>query len=286
MNCAYLKVVGTATSYTGPQMFVANTGKCTTTEGVEISYPNPGDSVEYGGGYSGNITVPSTSDCATMPGNNNEITVFANGGSSGLNSSSSSTLTSSTTASNTSSTSSSTTKSTTSSTSTHHSSSSSSSTSSSHSATTTSSSTCLTGAILCSSDGLSWSVCINGGYVNLGAVSSGTKCINGAIVCGTNANTVVTTTAQRTTMSTTKGTSSSTASASTCTPGQIKCSTDGKSWSMCSNGAYVYMGSVAPGISHEAFYIADLRYDLHERSDPAEEMISGRGIEHGSFCDH
>jgi hypothetical protein len=55
---------------------------------------------------------------------------------------------------------------------------------------------------------------------------------------------------------------------------------------MCSNGVYVYMGSVAPGIARESFYVADLRYDLHERSDPEEEMISGRGTEHGTLCDH
>ena|SRR5277367_1813140 len=73
-NCAYLQVVGTPSSFTGPKMFVANTGQPTTTEGVEIAFPNPGNGVEYGGDYAGGTNVPSTSDCANIAGNRSPIT--------------------------------------------------------------------------------------------------------------------------------------------------------------------------------------------------------------------
>src|SRR5271155_3745370 len=213
-NCAYLKVVGTASSFTGPGMFVANTGQCTTTEGVEIAYPNPGNSVEYGGGYAGETNVPSTSDCANIAGNNLEVTVSGTGGSlSGSNSNTTSSSTSSSTSatSSTSSTSTSTSSTT--------------SFTSSNTTSTTSSSTpsnvygCSTGAIQCSSDGLSWSVSVNNVFVSIGPVSSGTKCINGAIVCASNSNsgaTTAITTSTRATMQTSSS-SSSTASSTGCT---------------------------------------------------------------------
>lgn len=40
---------------------------------------------------------------------------------------------------------------------------------------------CSGGAIQCSADGMSWSMCANGAWVSMGAVASGTKCQNGAI---------------------------------------------------------------------------------------------------------
>ena len=55
MNCAVVDIVGG--SYSGtlntPDIFRANTfgGPCITPEGVDFVFPNPGDSVEYGGAY-------------------------------------------------------------------------------------------------------------------------------------------------------------------------------------------------------------------------------------------
>ncbi|RAH51267.1 uncharacterized protein BO95DRAFT_492612 [Aspergillus brunneoviolaceus CBS 621.78] len=56
MNCAPITVLGSAaqkrsvakrSSY--PDLFVANINGCTTTEGVDIRFPNPGDVIEYDG---------------------------------------------------------------------------------------------------------------------------------------------------------------------------------------------------------------------------------------------
>jgi hypothetical protein len=38
---------------------------------------------------------------------------------------------------------------------------------------------CTPGTNLCSADGLSWSMCANGEYINMGAVAPGTKCVDG-----------------------------------------------------------------------------------------------------------
>ena len=247
MNCAYLKVVGSPSSYTAPKMFVANTGQCTTTEGVELAFPNPGANVEYGGGYAGQINVPATSDCASV--NNFDVTIVGSTSTGGNSSGSSGSSSSSTSTSSSISTGMSTISTVTA------------SSSSTSASTTTDSSICNTGAIQCSSDGLSWSVCVNGNFVSIGAVSSGTKCVNGAIICASDSNpaTLSTTTSPAgpigsntsgtpkatTTMSSSGGPGSS----SGCTSGAIKCAVDGKSWSMCSNGAYIFMGAVAPGMS-------------------------------------
>lgn len=247
MNCAYLKVMGTSASYTAPKMFVANVGQCTTSEGVELVFPNRGKNVQYGGGYAGQTNVASTPDCAA--GNSLDVTVVGNGASGDTSSSSQSLSTRAPTLStSTRSASSSTTRS--------------SSTTSSRPA-TTSVSGCRSGSIQCSADGKSWSVCVNSAFVSIGAVSSGTKCVNGAIVCDsapnsgttpvntaktttpvTSARTTVTSSTQRTTSPTT---SANPGGSSGCTSGQIKCATDGKSWSMCSNNNYIFMGAVAPG---------------------------------------
>src|ERR1700731_3552217 len=95
MNCAYLKVVGGAsTSYTAPKMFVANTGQCTTSEGIELVFPNRGNNLQYGGSYIGMTNVASTPDCAA--GNNVDVTVYAAAGNNSGNNGSSSSSTSST----------------------------------------------------------------------------------------------------------------------------------------------------------------------------------------------
>jgi hypothetical protein len=64
MNCAPVVVVGKAgSSFTGPQIFEANIfgqGKCNTVEGVDVVYPNPGPSVQFGGSFVGGNTGPAT----------------------------------------------------------------------------------------------------------------------------------------------------------------------------------------------------------------------------------
>jgi hypothetical protein len=64
MNCAPVVVVGQAgSSFTGPQIFEANIfgqGKCNTVEGVDVVYPNPGPSVQFGGAFVGGNTGPAT----------------------------------------------------------------------------------------------------------------------------------------------------------------------------------------------------------------------------------
>src|SRR5262245_38015064 len=69
MNCSPVKVVGTSTSFTGPRIFEANIfgqGTCNTVEGVDVVYPNPGPSVEFGGAFKGGNTGPPTvlANCA------------------------------------------------------------------------------------------------------------------------------------------------------------------------------------------------------------------------------
>src|SRR5579859_4848152 len=64
MNCAPVVVVGTAgSSFTGPRIFEANIfgqGTCNTVEGVDVVYPNPGSSVQFGGKFVGGNTGPAT----------------------------------------------------------------------------------------------------------------------------------------------------------------------------------------------------------------------------------
>src|SRR5204863_8248010 len=62
MNCAPVTVVGTSSSFTGSRMYEANVfgGPCTTVEGVDVVYPNPGKSVQFGGSFKGGNTGPPT----------------------------------------------------------------------------------------------------------------------------------------------------------------------------------------------------------------------------------
>ncbi|GAA6044256.1 hypothetical protein JCM8097_002096 [Rhodosporidiobolus ruineniae] len=69
MNCAIVDIAGSSSSksYTGPGLFRANTfsdGECTTTEGVDIVYPNPGSSVEYGDGMSSSDAATTLDNCS------------------------------------------------------------------------------------------------------------------------------------------------------------------------------------------------------------------------------
>ena len=181
MNCAYLKVLGPqgTTSFTGPKMYVANTGQCTTSEGTELVFPNPGKGISYGGDYTGMTKVPATGDCVL--GNSGDITVFAVGNP-GNNPGTSATGTSRGT---------STSRTSTIRTSATGPSGTKTSTSSSMRPTSTGSNgnTCRQGSILCSSDENNWSICVNNAYIALGKVSSGTKCVNGAIICANSNNT-------------------------------------------------------------------------------------------------
>ena len=64
MNCAVVKISGSSsgTTLNTPMMFEANifSGTCQTPEGVDFVYPNPGESVEYGGSYTGTKPPPTT----------------------------------------------------------------------------------------------------------------------------------------------------------------------------------------------------------------------------------
>lgn len=63
MNCAPVTVVGQAgSSFTGPRMHEANIfgGTCITPENIDVVYPNPGPSVQFGGKYVGGNTGPPT----------------------------------------------------------------------------------------------------------------------------------------------------------------------------------------------------------------------------------
>ena len=62
MNCAPVTVEGKSTSFTGPRMHEANIfgGTCTTVEGADVVYPNPGKSVQFGGAFVGGNTGPPT----------------------------------------------------------------------------------------------------------------------------------------------------------------------------------------------------------------------------------
>lgn len=52
-NCAVVTVQNGGSGLTGPEPFVANAGvnECKTIEGIDVVFPDPGDSVHYGGSY-------------------------------------------------------------------------------------------------------------------------------------------------------------------------------------------------------------------------------------------
>jgi len=68
-NCAIVDINSSsgATSYTGPQLYRANTyedGTCTTVEGEDYVFPNPGNSLEYGGSINKNSKVTQLDNCS------------------------------------------------------------------------------------------------------------------------------------------------------------------------------------------------------------------------------
>lgn len=73
MNCAVVTVTGGGSGLTGPAPFVANAGTndCSTIEGVDVVFPDPGPSIAYGGSYaSSRPTAPAgiTGSCASGGG--------------------------------------------------------------------------------------------------------------------------------------------------------------------------------------------------------------------------
>ena len=82
MNCAPVTVVGKgSTSFTGPRMYEANIfggGQCITPGEVDVVYPNPGSSVEFGGKFV-NGNTPGVTDISPCSFDNN-VNVTVNGG--------------------------------------------------------------------------------------------------------------------------------------------------------------------------------------------------------------
>jgi len=81
MNCAPVTVVGKgSTSFTGPQMYEANIfggTQCITPGEVDVVYPNPGPSVEFGGKFV-NGNTPGVTDISPCSFDNN-VNVTVNG---------------------------------------------------------------------------------------------------------------------------------------------------------------------------------------------------------------
>ncbi|GAA5824389.1 hypothetical protein JCM5353_005020 [Sporobolomyces roseus] len=85
-NVAVVAITGTASEFTGPTVFRANTfgeKSCINPEGTDVVYPAPGDQVFYGGKYSdGSPPSASPPDCPDYD-NTKIITVKNTGGGSG-----------------------------------------------------------------------------------------------------------------------------------------------------------------------------------------------------------
>ncbi|BGP13293.1 hypothetical protein JCM10213v2_001212 [Rhodosporidiobolus nylandii] len=84
-NAAVVAVSGTADSFTGPNIFRANTfgdGVCNTPEGTDFVFPNPGEQVIYGGKYSSD-SPPSAGSVSGCGDWDNEGTVTVKGSGSG-----------------------------------------------------------------------------------------------------------------------------------------------------------------------------------------------------------
>ncbi|GAA5852072.1 hypothetical protein JCM5353_003010, partial [Sporobolomyces roseus] len=82
-NCAIVDIAGSsATSFTGPAIYRANTfkdGTCSTVEGVDPVFPNPGSAVEYGGSVSKSSKVTSLANCKLKQ--DSDVTISPSGGS-------------------------------------------------------------------------------------------------------------------------------------------------------------------------------------------------------------
>ncbi|GAA5884561.1 hypothetical protein JCM16303_000029 [Sporobolomyces ruberrimus] len=91
-NCAIVDIAGSsATSFTGPALYRANTfadGTCTTVEGVEPVFANPGQVTAYGGSTTKSSRVTSLDNCKLKQ--DGDVTISPSGNSSPSKSSSSS----------------------------------------------------------------------------------------------------------------------------------------------------------------------------------------------------
>ncbi|GAA5996845.1 hypothetical protein JCM5350_000506 [Sporobolomyces pararoseus] len=83
-NCAIVDITGgSSSSFTGPELYRANTfedGTCTTVEGVEPVFPNPGPAVEFGGSTTKSSKVTQLDNCKLKQ--DGEVTVSPSGSSS------------------------------------------------------------------------------------------------------------------------------------------------------------------------------------------------------------
>ncbi|OLL25865.1 hypothetical protein NEOLI_001382 [Neolecta irregularis DAH-3] len=184
MNCARVKVTGSGSGFTAPAIFEANifgSGTCNTPDNKDIIFPNPGDSVEYGGSPS------SRSSGANLPGcpSSNDNNISSGSGSSSASSpsrSSSSSFTSSTALPRSPLRSSSVSNSSRYSTEFIPPTPSTFNASAGYLA-----SSCVRNSIKCISDVL-WALCTNDVYVDMGRVAPGTTCSNGKLTKRTYGN--------------------------------------------------------------------------------------------------
>ncbi|GAA5949902.1 hypothetical protein JCM3765_007732 [Sporobolomyces pararoseus] len=82
-NCAIVDITGgSSSSFTGPELYRANTfedGTCTTVEGVEPVFPNPGPAVEFGGSTTKSSKVTQLDNCQLKQ--DGEVTISPSGSS-------------------------------------------------------------------------------------------------------------------------------------------------------------------------------------------------------------
>ncbi|GAA5965040.1 hypothetical protein JCM21900_006220 [Sporobolomyces salmonicolor] len=92
MNCAIVDIEGSNdTSFTGPGLYRANTlpdGTCITIQNVDVVFPNPGPSVDYGNNYSSSSPVTKLEPCSYNE--DTTVTISTSGSSSSASGSNSS----------------------------------------------------------------------------------------------------------------------------------------------------------------------------------------------------
>lgn len=267
-NCALVNIQGSgsqANLAALPDMQVANVGTgCTTVEGIEVIPLNPGTNVQYGGDYAagasavnGNFGAGLTGNCGSNVGS---ALTTANVRPQLATTAPTSTTTISQAAATTSQT----------------------SVSAAATATTqavapAATGTCTGSSIACTGNGYTWSLCSNGQYVPMGAVAPGTICVNGAMAVApagnvaTVASTTTTVKAARPVLAVPTKLTTTTAAPVTPTPAcvnkrdlrpvckdfELKCSSDGRAYQICSSGAWSASRSLAT--SEECFEGAVLK---------------------------
>ena len=256
MNCAVVDVAGFQTvPVSVPKMFEANVfgpGTCNTVEGTEVVFDAPGDSVEYAGSYIGQH--PSGSQLKGCANQADKVIFHGSGGSSSASSSPFTWFPTSIASPSRSTTSSSIITTTSSSVHTNATNRSSTATPIAIDLPMTCSTT---GEVMCYNRGYSYKICVSGSYVDIGAVPQGNQCVDGKIIAVTCTTTYISTPRTVSTSSashrsspaasSTFTTSAATSTPETCINGNILCGSTGETWSMCSNGVYINMGSVALG---------------------------------------